>query len=62
MKITVIGTGYVGPVSGACLADVGNDVPCLDLDVRRMHLLPDSGNASHCRLRIAVTCEFGRFH
>ena len=32
MKITVIGTGYVGLVTGACLADVGNDVLCLDVD------------------------------
>jgi UDP-glucose 6-dehydrogenase len=32
MKITVIGTGYVGLVSGACFADVGNDVLCLDVD------------------------------
>jgi UDPglucose 6-dehydrogenase len=39
MKITVIGTGYVGLVSGACLADLGNDVLCLDIDQRRIHLL-----------------------
>jgi UDPglucose 6-dehydrogenase len=32
MKITVIGTGYVGLVSGTCLAEVGNDVLCLDVD------------------------------
>jgi len=32
MKITVIGTGYVGLVTGTCLAEVGNDVLCLDLD------------------------------
>jgi len=32
MKITVIGTGYVGLVTGACLADAGNNVFCLDLD------------------------------
>ena len=32
MKITVIGTGYVGLVSGACFADIGNDVLCLDVD------------------------------
>jgi phytoene dehydrogenase-like protein len=31
MKITVVGSGYVGLVSGACLADVGNDVLCLDV-------------------------------
>jgi UDPglucose 6-dehydrogenase len=32
MKITIVGTGYVGLVSGACLADMGNDVLCLDVD------------------------------
>ncbi|HSH89616.1 MAG TPA: UDP-glucose/GDP-mannose dehydrogenase family protein [Ramlibacter sp.] len=36
MKITVIGTGYVGLVSGACLADVGNDVLCFDTDERKV--------------------------
>lgn len=35
MKLTVIGTGYVGLVSGACLADVGNQVLCLDLDQKK---------------------------
>ena len=39
MKITVIGTGYVGLVTGACLADLGNDVMCLDLDERKVSLL-----------------------
>ena len=39
MKITVIGTGYVGLVSGACLADVGNDVLCLDIDPRKVEML-----------------------
>ncbi|PKM12573.1 MAG: UDP-glucose 6-dehydrogenase [Gammaproteobacteria bacterium HGW-Gammaproteobacteria-3] len=32
MKITVFGSGYVGLVTGACLADVGNDVVCMDVD------------------------------
>ncbi len=36
MKITVIGTGYVGLVSGACLADVGNDILCFDVDVAKV--------------------------
>src|SRR5256714_7254917 len=36
MNITVIGTGYVGLVTGACLADAGNNVFCLDLDSRKI--------------------------
>ncbi len=39
MKITVIGTGYVGLVSGACLADVGNQVLCFDLDAKKIATL-----------------------
>ncbi|MBA2672861.1 UDP-glucose/GDP-mannose dehydrogenase family protein [Ramlibacter sp.] len=39
MNITVIGTGYVGLVSGTCLADVGNDVLCLDLDPAKIAML-----------------------
>jgi len=36
MNVTVIGTGYVGLVTGACLADAGNHVFCLDLDGRKI--------------------------
>ena len=39
MKITIIGTGYVGLVSGTCLAEVGNEVLCLDLDARKINML-----------------------
>ncbi|MCC7183758.1 MAG: UDP-glucose/GDP-mannose dehydrogenase family protein [Rhodocyclaceae bacterium] len=39
MKITVIGTGYVGLVSGACLAEMGNDVLCLDVDAAKIQAL-----------------------
>jgi UDPglucose 6-dehydrogenase len=43
MKITVIGTGYVGLVSGCCLAEVGNDVLCLDVDPAKIKILEDGG-------------------
>ncbi len=43
MKITIIGTGYVGLVTGACLADVGNQVLCLDLDQRKIDILKSGG-------------------
>ncbi|HUR89844.1 MAG TPA: UDP-glucose/GDP-mannose dehydrogenase family protein [Ramlibacter sp.] len=39
MKVTVIGTGYVGLVTGACLADVGNDVLCFDIDAGKLAAL-----------------------
>ncbi len=43
MKITVVGTGYVGLVSGTCLADVGNDVLCLDVDPEKIRILEEGG-------------------
>ncbi|MBB5189963.1 UDPglucose 6-dehydrogenase [Silvimonas terrae] len=43
MKITVVGTGYVGLVTGACLAEYGNDVVCLDLDQRKIDMLRAGG-------------------
>ena len=47
MKITVVGTGYVGLVSGACMAEVGNDVLCLDLDTEKIQILKDGGIPIH---------------
>jgi UDPglucose 6-dehydrogenase len=41
MKIAVIGTGYVGLVSGTCLADSGNDVACVDIDAEKIAALQD---------------------
>ena len=43
MKITMIGTGYVGLVTGACFAEVGNDVLCLDVDAEKIRILNDGG-------------------
>ena len=47
MKITIIGTGYVGLVSGACFADVGNTVLCLDVDARKIAMLNEGGIPIH---------------
>ena len=47
MKITVVGTGYVGLVTGACLAEMGNFVVCLDLDARKVELLNNGGIPIH---------------
>jgi len=41
LKVTIAGTGYVGLVTGACLAEVGNDVVCLDLDEKKIRMLND---------------------
>jgi len=43
LKITVIGTGYVGLVSGTCLAEVGNDVLCVDVDESKIATLNAGG-------------------
>lgn len=36
MRVTILGTGYVGLVTGACLAEVGNDVVCVDVDANKI--------------------------
>ena len=43
MNITIIGTGNVGLVTGACLADLGNHVFCLDVDQAKIDLLNSGG-------------------
>jgi UDPglucose 6-dehydrogenase len=43
LKVTIIGSGYVGLVTGACLAELGNDVFCLDLDSKKIDILNSGG-------------------
>jgi len=47
MKITMIGAGYVGLVTGTCFAEVGNDVLCVDVDERRIGILQGGGTPIH---------------
>lgn len=47
MRITIIGSGYVGLVTGACLAQVGNDVLCLDTDAAKIAVLESGGVPIH---------------
>ena len=47
MKITIVGTGYVGLVTGACLAEMGNHVMCLDVDAEKIATLDAGGMPIH---------------
>jgi UDPglucose 6-dehydrogenase len=47
MKITVSGSGYVGLVTGACLAEMGNHVLCLDVDAEKIAVLQGGGVPIH---------------
>ena len=39
MKLTIVGSGYVGLVAGTCFADSGNDVICVDVDAAKIKTL-----------------------
>jgi len=65
MKVTVIGSGYVGLVSGACLSDMGNDVVCVDVDERKINLLKDGRIPIHepgLHEVVKRNVEAGRLH
>jgi UDPglucose 6-dehydrogenase len=72
MKISVIGTGYVGLVTGTCLAESGNQVICMDIDDRKIEMLNEGKvpiyepgleelikrNAAHARLSFTTDMAF----
>ena len=43
MQLTMVGTGYVGLVTGVCLSNTGNDVICLDVDENKINMLKSGG-------------------
>jgi UDPglucose 6-dehydrogenase len=65
MKITVVGAGYVGLVSGACHAEMGNDVLCVDVDESRIATLREGGVPIYepgLKELIARNAAAGRLH
>jgi UDPglucose 6-dehydrogenase len=43
MKISVVGTGYVGLVSGTCFAELNHEVTCIDIDEKKIQTLKEGG-------------------
>jgi len=76
MKVTIFGTGYVGLVTGTCLAEVGNDVLCVDVDKAKIDMLNSGGipiyepgledlvvkNRKHGKLNFTTDIERGVKH
>ena len=51
MKLCMIGTGYVGLVSGVCFSDLGNTVYCVDNDIEKINAL-NKGTVSYTHLTL----------
>ena len=48
MKISIVGTGYVGLVTGICLAELGHNVLCIDSDKDKIYLFQIPVDKSYC--------------
>ena len=46
MKIAVVGTGYVGLVTGTCLSETGNQVICVDINEQKVEMM-QNGQVAH---------------
>ena len=49
MRVTIFGSGYVGLVTGACLADAGNHVLCVDVDAKKIQAAQAAAGAQAAR-------------
>ena len=59
MKLAIVGTGYVGLVTGTCLAETGNEVTCLDCDARKIQRLAAGEFRQHDRSRLGNAAATG---
>ena len=57
MKLCMIGTGYVGLVSGVCFADIGNQVVCVDKDKNKITMKDFDDWLSECPVPYEQTCN-----
>ena len=56
MRIAIIGTGYVGLVTGSCLTEVGHHVVSIDNDERKIKFKPDTETISYFKERKRLRC------
>ena len=57
MKIAVVGTGYVGLVTGTCLAETGNQVICVDINENKVKMMQD-GNTSNLIFKVPFLVHY----